>query len=349
MSARKQAKEADKRLFRSRKTRASLERPPVAMAAEQAHWSSRAIFAGKDIELKNPARRTGRGVEKSESRNQTILILRRLSRNPTGPFARGPQMAFTPALTAAIALAKRGIFTFPMTIRKTPLRGSHGVRDATCDPDALRRLFSDPHAELCAIATGRPSGIIVLDVERSGSIWVENNSWRLPPSLVWQSRSGGQHWAFRHPAPLRTVPLCRIHHGVELRADRASAIFWPGAGFPFLNRCKPAALPDWLAAFGAPSLMPPRLGPPDGTPAHAAGYAAAALRRAADRVRSARPGTRNTSLNREAFTLSRFARSGDLTAIHIARELACAAHLAGLEPGEIRATITSALRAGGVA
>ncbi len=256
----------------------------------------------------------------------------------------------SPVLAAALCWAAQGVPTFPMSGSKTPLRGSHGVRDATCDPDALRRLFNDPRAELCAIATGQISGLVVLDIEASGLDWCEENLWRLPQSLVWQSRSGGEHWAFRHPGPLRTVPLGQIDAGAELRADSASAIFWPSAGFPLLSRCKPAALPDWQAAFAAsPPVPPPRLWPPGGMPAHASRYAAAALRRAADRIRSARPGTRNHSLNAAVFSLARFVKAGDLAATGIARELASAAYSAGLEDREILATIQSALRAGGVA
>jgi hypothetical protein len=79
------------------------------------------------------------------------------------------------------------------------------------------------------------------------------------------------------------------------------------------------------------------------------GYAAAALQRAVDSVGRATRGSRNETLNREAFGLSRFALSGALDAQLIANALATAGLAAGLAEREVRGTLASAFRAAGIA
>lgn len=57
-------------------------------------------------------------------------------------------------LQHALDLAAVGIACFPMTLAKTPLEGSHGVKDASIDPARLGELFAAPRAELVAVAAG---------------------------------------------------------------------------------------------------------------------------------------------------------------------------------------------------
>ena len=76
-------------------------------------------------------------------------------------------------------------------------------------------------------------------------------------------------------------------------------------------------------------------------------YALAALRRAADRVAAAAPGHRNDTLNAETYRLVRFIAEGALDASEIATAMVYASRQAGLSPPEVRATLTSALRARG--
>ncbi len=262
-----------------------------------------------------------------------------------------PDSRATQMLRHALALAARGWATYPATNRKGPLRGSHGVKDATRDPDRLRELFARPGVVLLAIATGRPSGISVLDIDHQygGMDWWRENRERLPPTLAWRTRSGGLHVVFRHRPELRTVGLGVIGRGIEIRATGASVVYWPAIGAAIECNAEPARWPDWLLPPPRPALAPPPLAAWCGNDRRARAYAEGALANAIRRVASAPPGTRNATLNGQAFALSRFAVDGSLSAEEIAYALASAASRAGLDSGEVVATLKSALAAGGVA
>ena len=256
-----------------------------------------------------------------------------------------------PALDCALNLAADGWAVFPMSRHKTPLKGSRGVRDASRDPDRLREMFGRPGAELAAIATGTPSGISVLDVDRQhgGLDWLRENLKRLPETLAWRTRSGGVHLIFWDRPELRTVALGTIGRGIEIRATGASAIFWPATGREYLAAGQIARWPDWLLPPPRPTYSPPPPAAWCGTDRRARAYAEGALRRAIERVASAGLGERNATLNTQAFALSRFVSDGSLSAGEIAYALASAATAAGLEGRETVATLRSALRAGGAA
>lgn len=165
----------------------------------------------------------------------------------------------------AIDLARRGIPVFPMTRAKTPLARSHGVKDASIDPARLAELFDQPRAELVAIATGTPSTICVLDIDKQhgGLIWWRKNRHRMPSTWAWRSRGGGLHIAMKHRPELRTIGIGQIGTGIEIRATGASVIYWPSAGLPVLSEAPPAAWPDWLLPPPRPAYVlsncPPRV------------------------------------------------------------------------------------------
>ena len=74
-------------------------------------------------------------------------------------------------------------------------------------------------------------------------------------------------------------------------------------------------------------------------------YAEAALGAEAAAVRSSGIGTRNDTLNRAAFNLSRFVLSGELQAVDVWSSLMDAARAAGLLETEAERTISSAFGA----
>ncbi len=254
-----------------------------------------------------------------------------------------------PAIDAALSLAEDGWAVFPMTRHKTPLKGSRGARDASCDPGRIREMFARPGAALVGIATGDLSGVSVLDIDRQhgGLDWLRENLQRLPDTLAWRTRSGGVHLIFWHRPELRTTPLGKIGTGIEIRAAGASAIYWPAQGFEYLCAGPIAPFPDWLLPPPRPTYSPPPPAAWCGNDRRARAYAEGALANAIRRVASAPPGTRNATLNGQAFALSRFAADGSLSAGEIAYALASAASRAGLDGRETAATLRSALRAGG--
>ena len=94
--------------------------------------------------------------------------------------------------------------------------------------------------------------------------------------------------------------------------------------------------------------LPPRReassGPAGANRQHA--YAQAALRREADEVAAAQPGTRNDRLNQAAFKLGTLVGAGELDETEAADELRYAAKAAGLDDSEIESTLRSGLTAG---
>ena len=266
---------------------------------------------------------------------------------PNQPFCGPDPAEAMPAIECAILLAEDGWATFPMNARKRPVC-RHGVKDASRDPEAIRRLFSLPGAELVAVATGAPSGVSVLDIDRQhgGIDWWKENRHRMPPTLAWRSRSGGLHVVFQHRPEIRTVVLGEIGRGVEIRATGASAIYWPAQGYPYLCEAPPARWPSWLVPPPRAAYTPPAPAPWCGNDRRARKYAEAALANAIARVATAAPGTRNATLNSQAFALVRLAETGALATGEIVFAMASAAAAAGLDGREVAATLKSALQAG---
>src|SRR5947208_6123051 len=80
-------------------------------------------------------------------------------REPTEPHDTEP----FPAIVGALAL-RRGWAVFPLD-GKIPLKGWRGFKDATTDLGQLRRWWSQHPNANWGIATGKVSGIVVLDTD----------------------------------------------------------------------------------------------------------------------------------------------------------------------------------------
>lgn len=250
-----------------------------------------------------------------------------------------------PLLAAALALAARGIPVFPMAAGKTPLAGSHGVRDATADPDRLAEMFRLPGATLVAIACGERSGISVLDIDRQhgGLAWWQENRHRIPETWAWRTRHGGLHLAMKHRPGLRTVSLGTIGAGVEIRSTGASAIYWPAVGLPLLCDADPAAWPSWLLPPPKPAPPPPCYSPHDARPPQHVESALAGLVRIAA---LAGEGRRNAALFWAASRAAEMTGRGEIARHHAEAVLIAAASHCGLDHREAVATVASAFRGG---
>ena len=239
-------------------------------------------------------------------------------------------------LSAALALAARGIAVSPMTAAKRPAC-PHGVRDASTDPVRLAELFNRPGL-LPAIACGPASSISVLDIDRQhgGAAWWLANRKRLPATFTYRTRSGGLHLWFQHPPGLRSS-VGIIAPGVDVRGTGGSAIYWPAAGFPVLCAAEAAPWPEWL-------LPPPRPAAPPTPPRVPDDRQLAAL----IRVVATAPGSQRngllfwTSCRMAALVASRLLSHSEAEAL-----LVEAAARAGLPEAESRATARSGLRTGG--
>jgi Bifunctional DNA primase/polymerase, N-terminal len=116
----------------------------------------------------------------------------------------------------------------------------------------------------------------------------------------------------------------------------------------------PAPLPDWLGrlvaeAAAAPEVPAPRAPATFTSAADRAqgrAYAMAALRAETERVAAARPGTRNDTLNRAAFSLGQLVAEGLLPPVPVITGLVSAARHAGLPEREAVRTVRSGLAGG---
>jgi putative DNA primase/helicase len=182
----------------------------------------------------------------------------------------------TSALTAALAYAQRGWRVFPVHV---PLYGgcscrnpacknigkhpctSHGLNDATTDPDTIQAWWNRwPRANV-AIRTGAPSGIVVLDVDPGhggdGSLAdLEREHGKLPPTLTSLTGGGGQHSIFDHPG-FSVKTSTNIKPGLDVRADGGYIVAPPSkheSGRNYRWQISKggvlfAKLPDWLLSL----------------------------------------------------------------------------------------------------
>jgi len=67
-------------------------------------------------------------------------------------------------LDEALRLADFGLPVFPCQSNKSPAC-PHGHKDATTDPDEIERLFAHRNARLIGLATGKASGVVVIDID----------------------------------------------------------------------------------------------------------------------------------------------------------------------------------------
>jgi len=193
-----------------------------------------------------------------------------LSRSPALVF-HDPAPAPAPhLLDVALSWAERGVPVFPLQAgSKAPYQGSHGVHDATTDPEAIKDMWclnSDANVGLAVGAADPPLTVIDLDTKRGNDGPDEFFALQLeageiaPPSFTVSTPSGGQHVYFRG----KTRNRAAMAPGVDVRSDggyvlapgsRLDAREGQSAGVYATAQDAPIAmLPRWLADhIGAPT------------------------------------------------------------------------------------------------
>ena len=264
---------------------------------------------------------------------------------------------------------------------RTPIKDptfEHGVHDATNDPTEVeRRLAQYPNANL-ALACGRASGVLALDIDRKGEVdgfaqlaRLEAEFEPLPVTPRSETPSGGAHLLFRFPIgvdPRNRVGIKRydkdgnrtVYAGLDVRANGAS-IALPPSRKPtgaYSWTAKPsetplAPVPRWLLALmlSEPPPRPPapkvRLSSTD----KAARYVGAAIDRECGNLARMGPNSgRNLALFQAAANLGELVGAGVLSQDMAEHALEIAAHDNGLvsEDGmhAVRASIRSGMTKG---
>lgn len=209
-----------------------------------------------------------------------------------------------------------------------------------------------------------PSGLWGLDLDRPPlhqhdgvalfAEWVKQHD-PLPPRPMLRSGGGGLAVFFKYAGePIRGAfqPPC----GIDPRRGRQTQTIPPSVhhetGRPYVWAVAPwdiapPVAPSWLLAAVAPKPEPKIERPkPIAKGDKARNYAVGALYQAVRRVATAGDGSRNNTLNAEAFSLSKFVADGSLGEEELRDALYHAATTAGLLARDALATIQSGLRAG---
>jgi hypothetical protein len=277
--------------------------------------------------------------------------------------------------SAAIEAAQRGFYVFPTApSSKVPRAGLKWPKVATNDPRLVARCAWRP-GEGYGIAA-KPSGLVIIDLDQPKPGHEFPAAWRDVPGIndgadvlaeladragvaEWphtftvDTPSGGRHLYYVAPAG-RTIgnrplgPLVDVRGGGD---GDGGYVIGPGSvrdGRPYrlVDDSDPAPLPEWIAELLDPPqrtaearTAPVVSGRGDRVAARLDGLIAAVL--------NSKTGGRNNALHWATCRAAEMIALGQLTEDQIFDSLGKAAAYVGLDDGEARRTISSALRSSG--
>ena len=233
--------------------------------------------------------------------------------------------------------AEMNLPVFPCDAQKRPMT-QHGFRDATKDPETIRRSFRN--AAMIGIPTGEASGFFVLDLDckngAQGLEWLAAHEARLPQTRRHRTRSGGVHLLFAMPngRAIRNS-ASKVGPGVDVRGTGGYIIAPPSDGYYVVDPAIITEAPAWLLDLIDPPRVAdlPKYGADlpksrsaqsgDGTR-----YGLQALDNECQAILSAPDGGKHDTLNRAAFSIGGLVAVGELAegpALH-----ALASALAGI-------------------
>ncbi len=267
----------------------------------------------------------------------------------------------TSLASAAFRYALRGLAVFPLAVgAKVPPAGSHGLLDGTTDLDVTRARWEKiPYANIGA-ATGRKSGIWVLDIDIGAAhgdkslAELETEHGPLHLTIEASTPRGGRHlyWRWSAEGPEIRNSASRIGPGLDVRGEGGSIVLPPsvlssGRGYRWVKNgvCTFADAPSWLVALALPPPPPPRPEPKPLT-GDVDCYIAAAITAELRCLAAAGEGQRNEQLNRSAYAVAQFVAAGTVPEDWARGELEGTAVQIGLPVIEARRTIGSAFAAG---
>ncbi|MGI8594836.1 MAG: bifunctional DNA primase/polymerase [Solirubrobacteraceae bacterium] len=177
--------------------------------------------------------------------------------------------------TAAMALARRGLAVFPVDPLSKAPKTAHGCKDATRSEAVILDLWRRHPAAGVGVATGKPSGIVAIDVDpcSGGEDGFADLAGRLgAPGRTVQvvTPRGGWHLWFKAPAASVSCSAGKLAPGVDIRGDGGYVVAPPttrpdGTGWRWAGGAPLAGLqPEWIEALTA---VTDRVEPPTAKPA----------------------------------------------------------------------------------
>lgn len=244
---------------------------------------------------------------------------------------------------------------------------------ATRDAAEIARLFRRyPLASSIGVATGEPSGVIVIDLDGQQGIrqWDRLCAGRggHPTTIEAVTGGGGRHLYFQHPegfpVPVRNgvgvrkgIDRIGLGIGIDIRSTggyvlappsshkSGNAYRWARGRAP--GQCAALEVPWWLLKdLVRGARHEEREEARRVTVGETTRYGAAALTRIAAELAQCAPGNRNNALNRATFAVARLVAGGQIAESDGRAALLESASACGLAKRETRLTIRSAWRAG---
>ncbi len=187
-------------------------------------------------------------------------------------------------MQSALELAEEyGLPVFPCRPDKRP-HTEHGFKDASTNLDTIEEWWRRWPDALIGVPTGKPSNIIVLDVDPDGLAWYQEHADRLNAGRIHRTRRAGYHLLYKAPQQEIRNTASQIAPGIDVRGEGGYIVWWPA------HDCEAVGGIDDIAA--APTWLLERMAQPQkDEPAGAAG----------DGFIS--EGGRNAYLSREAYRL----------------------------------------------
>lgn len=270
-------------------------------------------------------------------------------------------------LDAALIYASRGLAVFPCKPWSKEPATPNGFKDASTDPEQIRRWWARLPMANPAIATGASSGVWALDLDNHDGkdglatlAALEHQHGRLPHTPAQRTGSGGEHRLFRMNGVEVRNSAGKIGPGIDVRGTGGYIVLPPsvhpdGGTYEWIDACHPADIdpadaPAWLydllqkkaqESQDKADTVSARLN----WSIHSA-YVRAAVEGELGRVLSAPAGCRNETLNKAAFALGQFVGAEALDRGDAEARLLRAARAAGLDDNEAVKTINSGLNAG---
>jgi len=265
----------------------------------------------------------------------------------------------------ALHLADQGWRVFPITPgAKKPPAIARWEQRATVDRERIARCWQAGAFNI-GIATG-PSGLVVVDLDVADGDGPDgaaqlaklaaDRGVTLPGTWTVTTPSGGRHLYFTTPAGVRLRNTQGdLAPGIDTRAGGGYVVapgsLVPSGGYELADDTDPAELPGWLLQAlceHRPTTISARPEKPVAAPT---GYAATAVAREAERVRTAAPGQHNRTLSNAAYNLGQLVGAGLLDTTQAGHALTDAAHAlmtgdCDCTPREIARVIHAGLTAG---
>lgn len=153
-------------------------------------------------------------------------------------------------LKAALRYAEKSYPVFPVGRDKHPLvkwgKGTDGhpnlrQRRATTDPETIKRWWTRWPLAMIGMPTGKPSGVVVLDIDRKNGVdglanlrAIGIDPFQMSP-VVARTPSGGLHVYMRYGGPLKNSAGL-LAAGIDVRADGGYVVLPPS--LPSMTRAE---------------------------------------------------------------------------------------------------------------